>query len=120
MLYKTGCKPEAVFIEYFIWWFISEKLDESIQHYLEIKVRQLSELGGSHYRIRNPQFRCTTADIAEQVVLLVDHAKSMYDETLHTVPVTNASNEWYAYTISIRATSAFDVLATNTPNLPQA
>lgn len=55
---------------------------------------QLSESGGSNYRTRNPQFECERAEIAEQVVLLVDHARSIYEERLHTVgPSVKASED---------------------------
>ena len=70
-----------------------ERPDFSIKHYLEVKFTQLSESGGRHYRTRNPQFECSSADIAEQVVLLVDHARTLDEERQHTVSSAVTSDD---------------------------
>lgn len=69
---------------------VAEKAGGVPQHHIEFQVRQLSEAGGSHYRVGHPQFKCDQFDTAEQVILLVDHARCIYEERLHTVGPTSA------------------------------
>ncbi|KAF6021743.1 hypothetical protein EB796_019947 [Bugula neritina] len=65
-----------------------ERADGSIQHYIEVKWKRLSESGGSHYKTSTSTVRCETSEVAEQVVILIDHARGLYNEKLHTVLAT--------------------------------
>jgi len=74
--------------ECFFHWSLTERADGSIQHYIEVKWKRLSESGGSHYKTSTSTVRCETSEVAEQVVILIDHARGLYNEKLHTVLAT--------------------------------
>jgi len=71
---------------------VVERVDKTLRHYLELKVRQLSELGGSAYRDRSALFECMDAKTAESAVHLIQLAQSVYHEDTCTVHETNQGN----------------------------